>query len=188
MRHGTSLRFAIVGCGYITQAEHVPALLEAMPAIRVVAAVDHAIDRAAALGAVFGAPSFATLKEALAATSFDAVLIATPGPTHAVLIQEAAAAGLHILVEKPLAYSRADARAAIDAVRRAGVTCMVGYHRRHDDDCLAARRLLAEGAIGKPARRSASAGLPSPASFEHTRRRRSSPRRPIRGRTWRMTG
>ena len=46
------------------------------------------------------------------------MLIATPAPTHAGLIAAAAAAGKHILVEKPIAYSLAEAREAIAAVAR----------------------------------------------------------------------
>jgi len=144
------LSIAIVGCGYITQAEHVPALLAALPEIAVAAAVDPHRERAEAVAAPFGAPSFASLAEALRGARFEAVLIATPGPTHLGQIAEAAAAGRHILVEKPLAYSRAEAQEAIRLVAAAGVRCMVAYHRRHDDDCREARRLLADGAIGVP--------------------------------------
>jgi predicted dehydrogenase len=144
------LSIAIVGCGYITQAEHVPALLTALPEVAVTAAVDPRIERAAAVARPFGAPTFTSLAEALRAKRFDAVLIATPGPTDPALIAEAAAAGRHILVEKPVAYNRSEAREALCAVEAGGVRCMVAYHRRYDDDCREARRLLAEGAIGTP--------------------------------------
>jgi predicted dehydrogenase len=144
------LSIAIVGCGYITQAEHVPALLTALPEVSVAATVDKRVERAAAVARPFGAPSFNSLADALRAACFDAVLIATPGPTHPALIAEAAAAGRHILVEKPVAYDRTAAREALRAVEAGGVRCMVAYHRRYDDDCREARRLLAEGAIGTP--------------------------------------
>jgi predicted dehydrogenase len=77
------------------------------------------------------------------------VLIATPPPSHAALVAEAAAAGMAILLEKPIAYSLAEAEAAALAVERAGVPCMVAYQRRYDDDCLKVRELLEEGAIGE---------------------------------------
>ncbi|MCC7427746.1 MAG: Gfo/Idh/MocA family oxidoreductase [Alphaproteobacteria bacterium] len=144
------IRIALIGCGYITQAEHVPALLTAQPEVAVAATVDPDPDRARAVAAPFGAPSFATLDDALRGAAFDAVLMATPPRSHAALIAQAAAAGRHILVEKPVAYSLAEARAAVAAVAASGVRCLVGYHRRYDDDCREARRLLAEGAIGAP--------------------------------------
>jgi predicted dehydrogenase len=141
---------AVIGCGYITQAEHVPALLAALPDIRVAAAVDPDLARASAVAGPFGAPAFASLGAALEAAEFDAVLIATPPPSHLALVTAAAAAGKHILLEKPVAYSLAEARQAVAAVARHGVHCMVAYHRRYDDDCREARRLLQAGAIGTP--------------------------------------
>jgi predicted dehydrogenase len=146
---GGSLKLAVVGCGYITQAEHVPALLALQPQVAVAATVDVDPAGAEAIGALFHAPSFTSLEAALDAAAFDAVLIATPPPTHVGLMAVAARAGKHILVEKPVAYSLAEARQAIEVVDAAGVTCMVGYHRRYDDDCLLVKRLLQEGALGE---------------------------------------
>lgn len=143
------LTIAVVGCGYITQSEHVPAILSLLPQIKVAATVDPDPVRAAAIGAVFGAPGFASLAAALAGVRFDAVLLATPAPTHAALIAEAAAAGKHILVEKPIAYSREEGRAAIAAVAGSGIHCMVAYHRRFDDDCLKVKDMLGAGALGE---------------------------------------
>jgi predicted dehydrogenase len=143
------LRIAAVGCGYIMQAEHVPGLLALQPEIVVAATVDAAPERARAIAALFQAPAFDSLDAALAGAAFDAVLIAAPAPAHAALIEAAARAGKHILVEKPIAYSLAEARAAIDAVETAGIVCMVAYHRRYDDDCLRVKRLLDDGALGE---------------------------------------
>jgi predicted dehydrogenase len=148
MLTAASLRLAVVGCGYITQAEHIPALLALQPELAVAATVDVDPVRAAAIGALFHAPNFNSLEAALEATAFDAVLIATPPATHSQLIAVAARAGKHILVEKPVAYALAEAREAIQVVDAAGVTCMVAYHRRYDDDCLKIKRLLQEGALG----------------------------------------
>jgi myo-inositol 2-dehydrogenase/D-chiro-inositol 1-dehydrogenase len=145
----TPLRVALVGCGYITQAEHVPALLALQPEVAVVATVDTEVGRADAIARLFHAEKYGTLTEALGTSRFDAVLLCTPAPTHAGLIAEAAAAGKDIFVEKPIAYSLQEAREAIAAVERAGVRCMVAYHRRYDDDCVQVSRMLREGAIGE---------------------------------------
>jgi predicted dehydrogenase len=143
------LRLVVVGCGYITQAEHVPALLTLQPEIKVVAAVDPEAARAEAIARVFRAASFASLEAALASCAFDAVLIATPAPSHVALIATAARAEKHILVEKPIAYSLAEAREAIASVTQSRVHCMVAYHRRYDDDCLKVRDLIASGSLGE---------------------------------------
>jgi myo-inositol 2-dehydrogenase/D-chiro-inositol 1-dehydrogenase len=87
---------------------------------------------------------------ALAGASFDAVLIATPAPTHAQLVRLAASAGKHVLLEKPIAYDLEEARATIATVRASGVICMVAYHRRYDDDCLRVKALIEEGSLGAP--------------------------------------
>ncbi len=142
------LKVALVGCGYIAQAAHVPALLDLTGEIEVVATVDHVLARAAALGAVFGVPSFASLADAVSAREFAAVIVCTPGSTHPALIEAAAAAGKAVLVEKPLGYHLAKVRTAIAAAERAGVKCMVGYQRRYDNDCLRVKQLIADGAIG----------------------------------------
>jgi len=142
------IRVALVGCGYIAQAEHVPALLSLQPEVAVVATVDAVVERAAAVAAPFRAPSFSSLGEALAAVGVDAVILCTPAPSHVGLISEAAAAGKAILVEKPVAYDLAEARQAIATVADARVKCMVAYHRRYDDDCLHVKKLIADGAIG----------------------------------------
>lgn len=144
-----SVQFAIVGCGAITQAEHVPGFLTLLPDIEVVAAVDTDLERAEAVAAPFRAQSFPDLASALSEVEVDAVFIATRAPTHASLIKEAAAAGKAILVEKPVAYSLSEAREAAAAVEEAGVHCLVGYHRRYDDDCAKVKEMLAEGAIGE---------------------------------------
>jgi predicted dehydrogenase len=144
-----AVRIAIVGCGYIAQAEHVPALLSLQPEAKVVAAVDVQATRAAAVAAPFAARSYTALRDALRAEEIDAVVLCTRAPTHLVLLKEAAAAGKVVLLEKPLAYSLAEAREAIDVVRRTGIRCMLGYQRRYDDDCLHVREAIHSGAIGE---------------------------------------
>ncbi len=144
-----ALRVALVGCGYITQAEYVPALLVLQPDVEVAVAVDLDSKRAASVAALFHAEHAASLKEALAAVEVEAVILCTPTSTHVDLIEEAAVAGKAILVEKPLSYCLSDARRAVEAVTRSGVRCMVAYHRRFDDDCLKVKALIAEGAIGE---------------------------------------
>ncbi|MBI2200692.1 MAG: Gfo/Idh/MocA family oxidoreductase, partial [Armatimonadetes bacterium] len=142
------LTIAVVGCGYITQAAHVPALLTLLPQVRVVATVDSEADRAEAVAAPFRARGFGSLSSALSGAAFDAVVLCTRAPSHLALLTEAVEAGKSVLLEKPIAYSLAEARQAIDVIRRTGARCMVAYHRRYDDDCLYVKDAIAKGAIG----------------------------------------
>ncbi len=69
----------------------------------------------------------ADLDELLADAALDAVVIATPVPTHAALAEQVLAAGKHCFVEKPLAQSVADAERAVAASRDSGRILMVGH-------------------------------------------------------------
>jgi len=69
----------------------------------------------------------ADLADLLADDALDAVVLATPVPTHAALAEQVLRAGKHCFVEKPLAQTVADAERAVDAARETGRTLMVGH-------------------------------------------------------------
>ena len=143
------VRVAVVGCGYIAQAEHIPCLLTARDA-ELAAIVEPRPRTRAALAERLAVPAFATLEELLSrGPGVDAVDICATPAAHAPLVEAAAAAGRHILVEKPLCHSLSEAQAIVDAVERFGVHLMVGYMRRYDDIVLEAKRLLDAGSIGR---------------------------------------
>ena len=81
----------------------------------------------------------------------DIVYVATPPASHLQYVRAAAAAGKHVLVEKPMALNAADARLMVDACASAGVELFVAYYRRFQPHVLRMRELLAAGAIGRPA-------------------------------------
>ena len=85
----------------------------------------------------------------VAAFHAQAVLIASPTPTHADYIERAAAAGRAVFCEKPIDLSATRVRACLDAVRRAGTPLMVGFNRRFDPHFAALRQRLAAGEIGR---------------------------------------
>ncbi len=83
------------------------------------------------LGVPDAVTSFSSLDALIDARACDAVILATPDAIHAEQIERAARAGLHVLVEKPLALSRTDGARALTSARLAGVFLAVGYHLRH---------------------------------------------------------
>src|SRR6476620_9556838 len=89
-----------------------------------------------------------SLDEVLADKSIQAVLLATPHTKHRAQVEAIAGAGKHIYCEKPFALTKADAVAALDACKRAGIVLGVGHHFR----LMPSMRLLAElkekGAFG----------------------------------------
>jgi myo-inositol 2-dehydrogenase/D-chiro-inositol 1-dehydrogenase len=77
-----------------------------------------------------------------------AVVICTPTPTHAALVEAAAAAGKHVFCEKPLDLDIDVARRAADAARSAGVILQVGFNRRFDPSFRRVRDAVRDGEIG----------------------------------------
>jgi myo-inositol 2-dehydrogenase/D-chiro-inositol 1-dehydrogenase len=78
----------------------------------------------------------------------DAVLIASPTPTHADYIEQAAAAGLAVFCEKPIDLSADRVRPCLAAVARAGIVLMVGFNRRFDPNFALLKQRLDAGEIG----------------------------------------
>lgn len=121
---------AIIGCGRISGA-HLAAIAAQPEVYRLVAAVDHKIESARAAAAPFGAAAFTTLDEALALPDVQAVLIATPNAAHAANAAAVLAAGRHVLVEKPIAETGAEAQALAALADQHGVALCAGHTFRH---------------------------------------------------------
>ena len=147
------LRVAVVGYGLAGRVFHGP-LIAAEPGMDVAAVVTGDPERAAAAEADH--PGATVLPSADALWNdpgpFDLVVIAAANRAHVPLTRAAIAAGLPVVVDKPLAPDAAQARALVDDAAHAGVMLTVFQNRRWDADLLTARRLLAEGAVGRPVR------------------------------------
>jgi predicted dehydrogenase len=119
-----SLRVGVVGCGY-WGAKHVR-VLSGMSDVDEVALIEPDPDGRGALAAAFpSASTYASLAAAL--PHIDAVVIATPPATHTDLALQALRGGKHVLVEKPLATSAAQARRIVGEARLANRVLMVGH-------------------------------------------------------------
>lgn len=79
-----------------------------------------------------------------------AIYLATPHQLHATQAIRAARAGKHVLVEKPMALTLAEAAAMVAAARDAGTVLMIGHSHGQDAPVRLARRLIAEGRAGAP--------------------------------------
>ena len=90
------------------------------------------------------------LQAALDDPRVQAVVLATPHSLHADQIVQIASAGKPVFCEKPLALKHADARRAVDAVRRAGLVIGVGQNKRFWPSMAELRRVLATGVVGTP--------------------------------------
>ena len=96
-----------------------------------------------------GVPGYPSAEELIDGGKCEAVLIATPHPFHLPIAERAASRGLHVLTEKPIAVTVAEADAMVEACRRAGVLLGVMFQQRTLPIYLKARALLDAGEIGE---------------------------------------
>lgn len=139
------VRIAVVGAGTITQSVHLPALKRLGGRLRPVAVCDLSPTRAArvAAGAGEGVRAFHDLDTLLADDGIDAVLLATPG-THATAARAALLAGKHVLAEKPLCLTVAEAEELAALAAERNLVLQVGYMKLYDPVLPVAARELAE--------------------------------------------
>lgn len=97
-----------------------------------------------------GAAVFTDHRRMIAEAGLDAVVVAAPHALHAPIVVDAAAAGLHVLVEKPMATTVEDCTRMIDACARAGTLLAVGHIVHLDPPVREARRIVASGQHGRP--------------------------------------
>jgi inositol 2-dehydrogenase len=141
------VRLGVTGLGRIGQM-HAANLAGRAPSIELVGVVDAVGDVAEETGERLGVPWMASFDDLLAIPELEGVVIATPTPEHASMVECAAAAGKHVFCEKPIALEVAPTLAAIEAARAAGVKFQVGFHRRFDPDWAAATARIAAGELG----------------------------------------
>ena len=141
------IRVLIVGTGGMARA-HAEAY-QAMDDVELVAGVDVNAEALAAFQADFGIPhGFDSVEAAIKWGEFDAVSNVTPDAIHLRTTMPLLAAGKHVLCEKPLATSEADANAMAQAAADAGVVNMVNLTYRNVPALMHAAQLVAEGRIG----------------------------------------
>jgi UDP-N-acetyl-2-amino-2-deoxyglucuronate dehydrogenase len=141
------LRTAIVGCGAIAHW-HLDAIERASVPITVTAAVDPAGQPAQRMADRTGATPYGSLAAALIDREFDAVLIAVPHHLHESVATEALGAGLHVLLEKPLAPTVDACERILAAASVAGTVFMVAENAQYWPEVLTVRDLIRDGAIG----------------------------------------
>jgi predicted dehydrogenase len=142
-----TLRFGIIGCGRIHR-NHAQAA-RALPGVTLVGVSDLDEAKLAASTAEWGVPGYADYKDLIAA-GVDAVGVCLPHHLHAPVCAELAAAGVHVLCEKPLATSLEECDEIIAACERNNVQLGVVYQHRFNENVQQLRALLDDGRLGRP--------------------------------------
>ncbi len=141
------VNWGIAGCGWVAR-DYVGPAMQASRNGRIAALFDpdaNSRDRAASL---FDAPAYADLAAFLTTPGLGAVYVAAPNHAHRTLVEAAAAAGLPVLCEKPMATTLADAEAMVAACSRAGVLYGTAFDQRYHAAHRALAGLVAGGRLG----------------------------------------
>jgi len=142
------IRFALVGCGRIS-TNHFDALAKHVERAELVGVCD--IDPAALARAEerTRAPGFASLDALLAGTDADLVILATPSGLHAEQAVQVAAAGRHVMTEKPMATHWQDGKRMVQACDQAGVHLFVVKQNRRNATLQLVKRAVERGRFGR---------------------------------------
>jgi len=143
----TPLRFGLIGTGRIGQVH--ARSIAADPGTTLAWVCDPIVEGARSVAAAYGGRVTESAEEVLAAADVDAVLIASPTPTHVDLIGAAVSAGIPVLCEKPIDLDISRVDALRPAVAGSGVPVALGFNRRFDPSFAAARARVAAGEIGE---------------------------------------
>jgi len=142
------LRVGVIGAGLIGR-RHIATLLASRDAE--LCAVADTLPRDDPAIATLPVPVFSSHLDLLGRAKPDAVIVATPNRLHVPIGVDCARAGVHMIVEKPIADTVADACVLLREAKRAGVVLLVGHHRRHHAQAQQARQIVADGELGRVA-------------------------------------
>ncbi len=145
------LKIGIVGCGGIANGKHMPALSR-IPEVEMVAFCDIIEERAQKAAKQYGtedAKVYTDYKELLADDSIEVVHVLTPNREHCAITVDALEAGKHVMCEKPMAKTAADARKMLDAAKRTGKKLTIGYQNRYRDDSMFLKKACERGDLGE---------------------------------------
>jgi UDP-N-acetyl-2-amino-2-deoxyglucuronate dehydrogenase len=142
------IRVAIVGPGFIARDQ--ATAFASQPDAELVGFVGRDDERTRAVADAFGTRAYTDLSLLIENEQPDALSVCTPTGLHRSFVETAASAGIHVLLEKPMASSVEDCDAMARACQSAGVLLMLGFTHRFHAELITARRLIAEGSLGPP--------------------------------------
>ena len=143
-----TVRIAFAGAGYISRI-HARAA-QALPDVELAAVVNHRPESMGAFAAEFGVPrQHADVSSLLKDGGIDALIVGTPNYLHAPQAIAALKAGVHVMVEKPMALNAAEAEGMLAASQESGALLMVAHCWRFDAEVLWLREQAAAGRLGK---------------------------------------
>jgi len=150
MTNGT-VKVGVIGCGAIANHKHLPALKK-IPEARLAAFCDIFEDRAYKAAKEYGMPgakTYVDYKDLLTDPSIDVVHVCTPNKSHSFISVDALNAGKHVLCEKPMAKSYAEAQKMLEAAKSSGKLLSIGYQNRYRADSQYLKKACERGDLGE---------------------------------------
>jgi predicted dehydrogenase len=147
----SKVKVAIIGCGGIANGKHLPSLSK-LKNVELVAFCDVLIDRAEKAAAEYGvvnANIYEDFRELLQNEDIEVVHVLTPNDSHAEISIAALDAGKHVMCEKPMAKTSAEARQMLEAAKRSGKKLTIGYNNRFRPDSQHLHKLCERGDLGE---------------------------------------
>ncbi len=142
------VRYGVIGCGAIAQRRHVPEIA-ANPDAELIALSDPNVDRVNEVADKYDAHAYDDHKKMLKDADLDAVVVCGPNKLHAPQSIDCFKAGKHVLVEKPMATTRNEAKRMIEAAKKARKYLMIGLNQRLMPPHVKAREILGSGKLGR---------------------------------------
>lgn len=143
-------RVGIIGCGGIANGKHLPSLNK-LDNVKMVAFCDIIESRAEAAASKYGgdeAKVYTDYRELLKDGTLDIIHVLTPNESHAEISIASLEAGKHVMCEKPMAKTAAEARQMVEAAKRTGKKLTIGYNNRYRKDSLYLKQMCEEGELG----------------------------------------
>lgn len=147
MTETKNVRIGVVGAGAIVRMSHLPSIGR-VEGIEAAAVADPDSSRVETMAKEHDAQPFTDYKTMIDESELDAVLVAIPNHLHRDVVEYAAAAGLHVFLEKPVAHTLTDALAIQSACDKAGVVTQVGFNQRFWEPVRLAKEGLDAGVVG----------------------------------------
>ena len=144
------VKVGIIGCGGIANGKHMPALkkIENVQMVAFCDIVRERAEKAAKDFGVEGAKVYEDYNELLKDSSIEVVHVLTPNNSHSPISVASLEAGKHVMCEKPMAKTYAEAKAMLEAQKRTGKLLTIGYQNRRNPEAIAMKRAADEGVFG----------------------------------------
>lgn len=151
MERDRKIKVGIIGCGGIANGKHMPSLAK-LDNVEMVAFCDIVEERAKKAAEKYGtkdAKVYKDYKELLNDKSIDVVHVCTPNKSHSFITIDALNSGKHVMCEKPMAKTSAEARAMVEAAKKSKKKLTIGYQNRFRTDSQYLHNICERGDLGE---------------------------------------